>query len=63
MKYKKKNTKEKSESVTVPKLFKTPEFQNGLFFLHYFNSSMSSLQGAFDFLSILRIGSLIKFIS
>ena len=32
MKYKKKNTKEKSESVTVPKLFKTPEFQNGMFF-------------------------------
>ena len=33
MKYKKK-TKEKSESVTVPKQFKTPEFQNGMFFLH-----------------------------
>ena len=33
MKYKK-NTKEKSESVTVPKLFKTPEFQDGMFFLH-----------------------------
>ena len=32
MKYKK--TKEKSESVTVPKQFKTPEFQNGMFFLH-----------------------------
>ena len=28
MKYKK--TKEKSESVTVPKQFKTPEFQNGM---------------------------------
>ena len=24
--------KEKVESVTVPKLFKTPEFQNGMFF-------------------------------
>ena len=33
MKYKK-NTKEKSESVTVPKLFKTSEFQDGMFFLH-----------------------------
>ena len=30
MKYK----KEKSESVTVPKQFKTPESQNGMFFLH-----------------------------
>ena len=29
---KKKKTKEKVESVTVPKLFKTPEFQNGVFF-------------------------------
>ena len=26
----------------------TPEFQIGMFFLHYFNSSMSSLLGAFD---------------
>ena len=32
--YKKKKTKEKSESVTVPKQFKTPEYQNGMFFLH-----------------------------
>ena len=32
MKYKK--TKEKSESVTVPNQFKTPESQNGMFFLH-----------------------------
>ena len=32
MKYKK--TTEKSESATVPKQFKTPEFQNGMFFLH-----------------------------
>ena len=32
--YKKKKTKEKSESVTVPKQFKTPESQNGMFFLH-----------------------------
>ena len=31
---KKKKTKEKVESVTAPKLFKTPEFQNGMFFLH-----------------------------
>ena len=30
--YKKKKTKEKSESVTVPKQFKTPESQNGMFF-------------------------------
>ena len=30
----KKKTKEKSESVTVPKQFKTPEFQNRMFFLH-----------------------------
>ena len=29
MKYKK--SAEKSESVTVPKQFKTPEFQNGMF--------------------------------
>ena len=29
-----KKTKEKSESVTVPKQFKTPESQNGMFFLH-----------------------------
>ena len=28
----KKKTKEKVESVTVPKLFKMPEFQNGMFF-------------------------------
>ena len=46
MKYKK--TKEKSESVTVPRQFQTPEFQNGMFFLYYFTSSMSSLLGAFD---------------
>ena len=46
MKYKK--TKEKRESVTVPTQFKTPESQNGMFFLHKFNSSMSSLLGAFD---------------
>ena len=30
----KKKTKEKVESVTVPKLFKTPEFQNGMFFFY-----------------------------
>ena len=30
----KKKTKKKSESVTVPKQFKTPEFQNGMFILH-----------------------------
>ena len=29
-----KKKKEKGESVTVPKQFKTPEFQNGMFFLH-----------------------------
>ena len=29
-----KKTKEKSESVTVPKQFKTPKFQNGMFFLN-----------------------------
>ena len=29
---KEKKAKEKSESVTMPKLFKTPEFQNGMFF-------------------------------
>ena len=29
-----KKTKEKSKSVTVPKQFKTPESQNGMFFLH-----------------------------
>ena len=38
MKYKK--TKEKSESVTVPKQFKTPESQNGMSFLHLFNSAL-----------------------
>ena len=32
--HKKKKTKEKVESVTVPKLFKTPEFQNGMFFFY-----------------------------
>ena len=46
MKYRK--TKEKSESVTVPKQFKTTESQNGMFFLHEFNSSMSLLLGALD---------------
>ena len=33
MEYSKK-TKQKSESVTVPKQFKTPEFHKGKFFLH-----------------------------
>ena len=82
----KEKTKEKSEYVTVPKQFKTDEFQNGMFLKPYsyyeyrgdnlqhsvvnnnetqsrnsravapctyarsrFNSSMSSLLGAFDF--------------
>ena len=35
MKYKKKYEGEKWISpITVPKLFETPEFQNGMFFLH-----------------------------
>ena len=34
MKYKKK-TKEESEYVTVPKQFKTNEFQNGMFLSYY----------------------------
>ena len=37
----KKKKKEKVESVTVPKLFKTPEFQNGMFFSNLLGLSFS----------------------
>ena len=36
-----KKKKEKVESVTVPKLFKTPEFQNGMFFSNLLGLSFS----------------------
>ena len=37
----KKKKKEKVEYVTVPKLFKTPEFQNGMFFSNLLGLSFS----------------------
>ena len=41
MNIKKKKKKEKVEYVTVPKLFKTPEFQNGMFFSNLLGLSFS----------------------